>query len=117
MILNLTDIELRVHLGEPDEERAQIQLVYLDLTIDLKNTTASQTDDINDTICYATLYEKLQAFCDGKSFHLIEYLAQQLYNEFITQYPDIELISLTVYKNPPLKQIKTAAITIKGAYR
>ncbi len=116
MRLKLTDIELCVHLGVPDEERAQSQLVYLDLTIDLTHSSASQTDNINDTICYATVYEKLQAFCDGKSFHLIEYLAQQLYDKLTKQYPNINLTCLTLRKNPPLAQIKTAAITITDTH-
>ena len=75
--------------------------------------TASDTDDLTQTICYYTLRNEIQNFCDDISCNLIEYLAKQIHN-FITEKYGVCVKYLKLIKRPPMSNIETASFIIKG---
>ena len=81
MKLVINDLRLWVHLGCSSEERLHKQLVavHIDILFD-RNFDAINTDDINDTICYASLVNKIQKKCQNIEFNLIEKLNKFIYN-------------------------------------
>lgn len=73
--LHLSDIELWVHLGAGASERVLAQPVCLNLMVRFAHAPkATQTDRLEDTVCYATLVTQLRAHVGSKSFCLIEHL-------------------------------------------
>ncbi|MFT4694728.1 MAG: dihydroneopterin aldolase [Francisella sp.] len=111
--LFLQNMQIFVSLGCSEEERANRQLIEIDLELLFpKNFNASDTDDLNETICYYTLRNKIQAFCDDISCNLIEYLAKQIYN-FINDNYAISIKYLKLIKRPPMSQIESASFIIR----
>ena len=112
--LYLQNMQIFVSLGCSEEERAHRQLIEIDLELLFpKKFNASDTDNLNETICYSTLRNKIQAFCDDISCNLIEYLAKQIYN-FINDNYDISIKYLKLIKRPPMSQIESASFIIRG---
>ncbi|MGQ4002013.1 dihydroneopterin aldolase [Francisellaceae bacterium CB300] len=112
--LYLQNMQIFVSLGCSEEERANKQLIEIDLELLFpKNFNASDTDDLDETICYYTLRNKIQAFCDDISCNLIEYLAKQIYS-FINENYAISVKYLKLIKRPPMSQIESASFIIRG---
>lgn len=102
--LQIRDVELNVNLGWRKKERSQEQRVLL--TIDIcfpKPPIACSTDKLADTICYATLIQRIREQLGEKHFHLVEHLAHDIYQIVkplmldktkiivsITKYPEVE---------------------------
>lgn len=61
--------------GNLDAEQEIGQRFFVDVTLFLDLTKAGQTDDIQDTINYAEVYEQVRAIVEGPSCKLIERVA------------------------------------------
>lgn len=78
--LSLNDLRLKVRLGCGAEERAAVQEVSFDLSIRFPRLPeGSRSDELEGTICYGALSEKLRALCESREFKLIEHLGWEAY--------------------------------------
>ena len=78
--LRVQGLEVAIHLGWPDNERKDAQSVFLDIEIDFfQPPLACQTDELQDTLCYAALARQIKEATRGHYFHLIEHLAREIY--------------------------------------
>ncbi|AEE26268.1 dihydroneopterin aldolase [Francisella hispaniensis] len=112
--LFLSDIEIYVSLGCSEEERAYKQMITLDLELEFsQNYSASNSDNLEETICYYTLRNNIQQFCDSISCNLIEYLAKQIYLFIGEKHRDITIKYLKLNKKPPVSQIGSACFIIR----
>lgn len=117
--LAIESLALQVRLGVPDVERAVPQTVFVALAFQFTEPPAACfSDQISETICYATLAKQLQAFCDTKSFCLLETLGYQLYQhlktDLLSNFSEQPIkIRLCVTKHPPLKNLQHAYVTIQ----
>lgn len=104
--LRLQEIELHVHLGWPDNERVEKQLVQV--TIELLFSSpplACETDHLQDTICYSTFIQLLQENIGEKSFHLLEHLGATIYTIIKNYLNTLSLsahIKVAVIKHPKI---------------
>ncbi|QIV94572.1 dihydroneopterin aldolase [Allofrancisella frigidaquae] len=113
--LFLKGLEIYVNLGCSEEEKAQRQMVKIDLELAFDESfTANDTDDLQQTICYYTLRNDIQKFCDNTSCNLIEYLAKQIYQFICAKHPTITTKYLKLIKSPPVSQIESAAFIIRN---
>lgn len=117
--LQLKDISLDVKLGHRKEERAFQQRVLVQITLRFETTPlVCTTDNLHDTLCYATLVNELQKFCDDRSFKLIEALSYQLYHfikeKVVVMFVEKTTVFLCVIKNPPLSTLAQASFSISG---
>jgi dihydroneopterin aldolase len=70
-------LQIAVHLGCSPEERASSQLVSFDIELLFKTAPeAMNSDNLDDTVCYATLAKAIKAYCQSKPFNLIEHLSR-----------------------------------------
>ncbi|WP_010597788.1 dihydroneopterin aldolase [Rickettsiella massiliensis] len=117
--LAIEALAIEVKLGVPEAERAVPQTVLVAIQFQfIEPPAACFSDQIEETICYATLTKRLQTFCESRTFCLLETLSYQLY-----QYLKTDLlsnlskqkinISLRVTKHPPLKNLQRAYFTIQ----
>lgn len=117
--LAIEALALEVKLGVPEAERAVPQTVLVAIQFQfVEPPVACFSDQIEDTLCYATLAKRLQTFCESKTFCLLETLGYQLY-----QYLKTDLLSnmgkqkinigLRVTKHPPLNNLQQAYVTIQ----
>ena len=63
-------------IGVYEWEQHTAQPIELDLDVGLPHSQAAQTDDVNDTIHYGLLVERLRELLAEKHFLLIEALAE-----------------------------------------
>ncbi len=113
--LFLSNMEMYVSLGCSEEERSHKQMITLDLELEFsQNYSASNSDNLEETICYYTLRNNIQRFCDNVSCNLIEYLAKQIYLFIGEKHRDITIKYLKLNKKPPISQIGSASFIIRN---
>lgn len=80
--LSLNGIKIPISMGETEEERSEKQVIIIDLKMEFNNQPkACSSDELEDTICYEGVLNKIISFCENKSFKMLEYLACQIYLE------------------------------------
>jgi len=77
-IIAIQELEVRYHVGVPDEERERAQRLVLTVEFDTDFTRAAATDDIAATINYFEVSRRLLSYGEGRSWKLIERLAVDL---------------------------------------
>ena len=113
--LFLNELEIYVSLGCSEEKRAHKQMIKLDIELQFdQNYSTSDTDNLEETICFYTLKNNIQHFCNNISCNLIEYLAKQIFLFIQKSYNDVELKYLKLIKAPPVSQIKSASFIIRN---
>jgi FolB domain-containing protein len=79
-------LEVFYHVGVPDEERAQPQRLLITVEMSRDFRRAAATDDLAHTINYYAVSQRLLTLGEGRSWKLIETLAEEvagiLLNEF-----------------------------------
>lgn len=76
--IRIRDLEVWWVIGLTDAERSRPQRLLITLDIFHDVSTASGTDEISHTIDYSTVAKRLQSFGQGRSWKLIETLANDL---------------------------------------
>jgi dihydroneopterin aldolase len=76
--IHLTNLQLRCHIGVPDEERAAPQLLHADIVLHSRLPFEAMRDDIAQTIDYAAVATRLEQLAAEKPRRLIETLAADL---------------------------------------
>lgn len=73
--ITLLGMQFKGRHGVSSEERAEPQPMEVDVVVRLDLSTAAKSDDLADTINYATLFELAREVVEERSFHLLEALA------------------------------------------
>lgn len=79
--------------GVSSEERAEPQPIEVDVVVRLDLSAPATSDDLADTINYATLFELARQVAEGRSFHLLEALAGAIADAVLAAHPidDVEV--------------------------
>jgi dihydroneopterin aldolase len=79
--------------GVSAEERAESQPFELDLVLRLDLSRPATTDDLSDTINYASLFELTREGVEGRSFKLVAALAAAIADAVLAAHPvdDVEV--------------------------
>jgi len=84
--ITLADLEVSYHVGVPDAERVTAQRLRLTIELGLDFRTAAATDDIDATINYFDLSERLVALGQGRQWKLIETVAVEIAELVLREY-------------------------------
>ena len=107
--IELSNLELNVYLGWEDKERSTSQTIFLDIHLSFPAPPlACQTDDLKDTYCYDDLTTNIKNRCASRSFHLIEYLAAELYDFIKSNVASDILLTLCLTKKTPTAHLAYA---------
>ncbi len=94
-IIFLGGLEADTIIGIYDWERETKQTIVLDIDMAFDITKAAETDDIQYTLDYKTISDRVLSFVENSQFFLVETLieeiAQLLLNEFNTPWVKIKL--------------------------
>ncbi|MDP6083825.1 MAG: dihydroneopterin aldolase [Verrucomicrobiota bacterium] len=84
--ITIKDLEVRFHVGVPDEERAEPQklLITIEMTHDLGPSGA--TDNLAETINYYTVCQAVKALGQARRWKLIEALADDICERVLDQF-------------------------------
>ncbi len=73
-------MKLRIIVGINPEERIHKQDVLINITADIDNSKAIQTEDINDTLNYRNLAKSVIKFVEKSEFYLLDTLVDKVLN-------------------------------------
>ena len=99
--------------GANPEETTLGQRFGLDLTVWLDLSTASKTDNLDDTVSYSALYKVARAEMEGEPSQLLEHLAARVLHAVLLHDPRIKEAEVVVTKlSPPLKGSTTGDVSV-----
>jgi 7,8-dihydroneopterin aldolase/epimerase/oxygenase len=84
--ISIVDLEVFYRVGVPDAERAQPQRLLLTIEMGSDFSVAAKNDSIADTIDYFAVTQRLLKFGDGRSWKLIEKLANDIADAILAEF-------------------------------
>ncbi|WP_138496128.1 dihydroneopterin aldolase [Paenibacillus pinistramenti] len=99
--------------GVFEEERKLGQRFYLDLELQMDLRQAGETDDLNKTVNYAEVHERVKAIVENKSFKLIEALAEHIASDLLDTYTVISALTVKLTKPHPPFDIHFEGVTVE----
>src|SRR5882757_3777204 len=76
--ISIVDLEVFLHVGVSDEERAKPQRLLLTVDMEFDFSAAVLSDRITKTIDYFAVAQRLLKYGEGRSWKLIERLAADI---------------------------------------
>lgn len=108
----LRGFEVKTLIGLYEWERQQQQTLLLDLEVALPNSLASGSDNIDDTISYAELAQKIRDSLASCDFLLLEALAEHVADIALRDF-NSPWIKLSVTKLGILDGVAAVGLTIE----
>jgi dihydroneopterin aldolase len=99
--IRLSRIQFYGYHGVYPEENKLGARYLVDLELSLSLQQAGQTDDLNQTIDYAHIYERVKVIMEGQTVKLIETLAERIASDLLHTYTQIMELTITVVKPDP----------------
>lgn len=98
----------------PEENRLGQRFV-VDLEIELDLSRAGWSDNLEDSINYGELYSICKDIVEGKTFKLVESIAEHIASEVLTKFDAIHFCTIKVYKpDPPIPgHYKSVAVEMR----
>jgi dihydroneopterin aldolase len=114
MYIELKEMIFYAYHGVSEQERKVGNTYLVDLKLQLDFSPAMQTDDLNDTINYAAVYDLVKKEMDIPS-NLLEHIAGRIIKRIAERFPAISCIEIRLAKqNPPIQgEMKESAVYIK----
>ncbi len=112
--ISLTGISVFAHHGVLDHERIHGQTFLVDVRLDADLTSASQSDDLKDTIDYGSLARRIHERVAGERWDLIERVAERV-ADLVLDDPRVESVEVTVHKPaaPIPVEFEDVAVTVR----
>ncbi|WP_271001441.1 dihydroneopterin aldolase [Listeria seeligeri] len=99
----LNELAFYGYHGVLSEENKLGQKFIISLVLGLSTKKAGISDNVNDTVSYADVYETVKEIAEGKPFRLIEALAEKIATEVLVNYPLLNEVTVKLIKpNPPI---------------
>ena len=111
-IIFLNEVKIQTKLGVPEWERMAPQTIVLDIEIAMPNSKSCETDDIQDTIDYGAIVNRMRETLATKSFQLVEALAEHLC-QLIMQEFGAPWVKIRVAKPGILPGVKALGVVIE----
>lgn len=103
-------------IGIYDWEREIRQDVYIDLTMATDVSKAGATDDIQYTLNYKSISDRIVDFANESRFGLIEALAENI-AQIVRKEFDVQWVRVTVHKPGAIEAAEDLGVTIeRGQY-
>ena len=98
-------LEFQGHCGVTPEERERPQMLAVDLELELPTEQAGQSDNLVQTVDYATVAEHIVSLGSKESCHLLESLVERLVSMLFREFP-VERIRIWLRKlHAPLPMV------------
>lgn len=94
----LKNMSFFAYHGVMEEEKVLGQRFFIDAVLFSDLRKAGQTDDVNFTLHYGMVYDKIKDIAQNKRFDLIEGLAHHICINLLEEFKELSEIQLTVRK-------------------
>lgn len=91
-------LRLKAYHGVNPEEKINGQTFELDITAELNFDKSTETDELSDTVSYAKIIKTVRAVFTEGSYNLIEYAAKKVAMAIMTEYPQIDKVTVLLKK-------------------
>ena len=109
--IHIEDLEVHFHVGVPEEERARPQRLLVTVDLDLDFGPAARADDVEKTINYFEVSQRLLRFGDGQSWKLIERLAVDLAETLIREFkPEAAMVEVKKFVLPESRWVSVCVV-------
>lgn len=111
--LCLNNMQFHAFHGVFDQEQKIGNTYFIDLKIGADFSKACKTDQIEDTVNYASVFHEIQEEMKNPC-RLIEYLAEKICQRLKTTFKEIQSLEIKITKqNPPLHgQLESVSIIL-----
>jgi len=109
--ISINGMEFFAYHGCYREEQLMGNHFLVDVVMDTEMGKASKTDDLNDALNYAEVYELVKQEMAIRS-HLLEHVSARILDKICERFPHLERVEVSVSKlNPPVGgQIKSVSV-------
>jgi len=109
--IHIRNLLIRCIIGVFERERNHRQDVILNIVLHTDIATAARTDNLDDTVNYVALRDRICRFVEASSFHLIESLAEETATLCLED-PRVKAVDITVDKPGALTFAESVAVEI-----
>jgi dihydroneopterin aldolase len=111
-IIYINDLRIETIIGIYGWERKTRQTVVLDIEMGTDIRKASASDDVEDTLNYKSVAERLFAFVGASEFELLETLAEQISDILLNEFK-VPWLRLKLNKQGALKGVRDVGVIIE----
>ncbi len=112
MLLKIKNLRLKTVLGVYDWEQNFEREIVINLEIENNTVNDFAADNLEDTIDYAEISQKIKSFIINKKFKLIERMANEVINQ-IMEDKRIDRCKIEIDKVGAIDFIDSASVTIE----
>ena len=116
-IVRVENLRLRSYIGFIDWETEKLQDVIISFSFKYDTAMAAKSDDVQDAVDYKKITKGIIDFVDHQSFHLIEAMANKIYNHIQIADSAIQEITVRVEKPHALRFADNVLVEIDGKDR
>jgi 7,8-dihydroneopterin aldolase/epimerase/oxygenase len=87
----LEGMQVEALVGVPDAERSKPQRLEISIRMHLSLAVASSSDDLNHTIDYAAIQQRVIQIVSAEPYRLIETVAGRIASELLKEYPLVQI--------------------------
>ncbi|MCS6776486.1 MAG: dihydroneopterin aldolase [Chloroherpetonaceae bacterium] len=99
--IRIQGLEFYAYHGASDAEQRVGHRYRVDVWLGVDTHRASQTDAVEDTVCYAEVAHCLLQVGTERRYHLLEALAARMSDVILTRFPAVLSVRLSVQKIAP----------------
>lgn len=108
----IRDLKLETIIGLFPWEREVRQTLLIDLDIGTDIRAAAESNNLNDTINYAEICERIAKLADEGRYKLIESLAEKISTLVIEEFHALD-VKVTIYKQDVMTQVAKVGVSIE----
>ena len=94
----LQNMEFEAHVGAGDGERAELQVIEVDVEMSLDLRAAGAADDLEKTVDYGAAFERCRAVVESREFHLLEGIAEAVAADLLSTFSQVDSVNVRVRK-------------------
>lgn len=111
-IIFLGELEATTIIGIYDWERETKQTLILDIKMAFDIKKAAETDDIQHTLDYKAVSDRVVSFIEQSSYFLVEKLIEEIATLLLTEF-NTPWVQITLNKRGAISRAKDVGITIE----
>lgn len=107
--ITIVDLEVFMHVGVTDEERAQPQRLLLTVNMDYDFASAALSDRLTKTIDYFAVAQRLLQYGAGRNWKLIEKLATDIADLVLAEFqPNAVTVEVKKFPIPQARHVSVS---------
>ncbi len=111
-IIYINDLRIETIIRNYGWERKTKQIVVLDIEMGTDIKKASASDDVEDTLNYKSVAERLFEFVGGSEFELVETLAEKISDILLSEFK-VPWLRLKLNKQGALRGVRDVGVIIE----